>query len=104
MITTDLGYVTNAGWSKKWGFHKKEDDRFAVEIEIIPSDHKLNTMNAVHNLHLAMSYGKTVVVASQPIKIVGKASNTVDRKANERAYLKFEQVDPFDYSIPYLAK
>ena len=61
-MTVDLGYVTNAGFTKKWGTHKAEDDRFAVEVEVIVSDSAPMAHNRIFGVHLAAQISDNVVI------------------------------------------
>ena len=62
VVTVDLGYVTNAGFTKKWGAHKEDDDRFAVEVEVIASDSAPMAHDRVFGVHLAAEIGDSVVI------------------------------------------
>ena len=62
VVTVDLGHVTNAGFTKKWGAHKAEDDRFAIEVEVIASDSGPMAHDRIFGIHLAATIGDVVVV------------------------------------------
>ena len=62
VVTVDLGHVTNAGFTKKWGSHKAEDDRFAIEVEVIASDSGPMAHDRIFGIHLAATIGDVVVV------------------------------------------
>ena len=61
-MSVDLGYVTNAGFTKKWGSHKPEDDRFAVEVEAITSDSAPMAHDRTFGIHLAAQITDTVAI------------------------------------------
>ena len=62
VVTVDLGHVTNAGFTKKWGAHRAEDDRFAIEVEVIASDSGPMAHDRIFGIHLAATIGDVVVV------------------------------------------
>ena len=62
VVTVDLGHVTNAGFTKKWGAHKAEDDRFAIEVEVIASDSGPMAHDRIFGIHLAATIGDVVVI------------------------------------------
>ena len=101
MLTVDFGFVTNAGWTKKWGDHKETDDRFGIQLEIQAADHVLNTNDKEHKVHVAFSFGDTVAVASQTIQIKRWSSSTDERKTLERAKIVAVQEDPQFQTSPY---
>ena len=100
MVVIDFGYVTNPGWSWEWGHHKDEDDRFGIQVQVQAADHKLNVADAENMIHMAVTFGETVAVASQPLKIVRHATDTDTRKTDERAFIKVEEATPRGTNIP----
>ena len=65
VVQADLGFVTNAGFTKKWGAHKEEDDRFAVEVEVISSDSAPLAHDRIFGVHLAATVGGTTVIGNK---------------------------------------
>jgi len=61
-VTIDLGYVNNAGFTKKWGGHVAKDDQFAVEVEVIVSDSKPMAHDRTFGIVLAATVGDTIVL------------------------------------------
>ena len=61
-MTVDLGYVTNAGFTMKWGGHEAADDQFAVEVEVIVSDSAPMEHDRLFGVHLAANIGENIVV------------------------------------------
>ena len=61
-MQVDLGYVTNAGFTMLWGAHISDDDRFAVEIEVIASDSAPMAHDRIFGVHLAATVGDTTVI------------------------------------------
>ncbi len=60
--TSNLGYVTNTGFTKKWGGYVVDDDVFAVKVEVQMSDHPLTLNDQVFDVYFAVKIGDTIVV------------------------------------------
>ena len=66
-----MGFVTNAGFTKKWGNHQEEDDRFAVEVEVISSDSAPLAHDRIFGVHLAATVGGTTVIGNERYLYLG---------------------------------
>ncbi|TRY70980.1 hypothetical protein TCAL_11101 [Tigriopus californicus] len=71
IVTIDLGYVMNTGFTKKQKNHNaSRDDRFAIEVEVQMSDHVLATNGSSWNVALAVKFGEIVVVANKMVNVL----------------------------------
>ena len=61
-VTANLGYITNAGFTKKWGGYKTDDDLFAIRVEVQMSDHPLTEADELFDVYFAVKMGDTIVV------------------------------------------
>ena len=68
--TADLGYITNGGWSTKWGAYEPRDDLFVLSAEMEMSDHPLTRHNEKFDVLMAVKYDDVIVVASHVITSV----------------------------------
>ncbi len=64
--TASLGYITNAGFTKRSGTHKTTDDHFAVEVQVQMSDHPLTEAEKSFDVYFAVKMVETIVVGKYP--------------------------------------
>lgn len=100
--TVDLGYVTNAGFTRKWGGYKPEDDQFSVQMELQMSDHVSTAHDAEFEIFFAVKFGSTIVVSSQLVK-VNRTSTPATRKTIERGNIIVDVNQTMDTSVLYNA-
>lgn len=62
-VTVDLGYVTNAGFTRKRGLHTPHDDQFAVQVEVQMADHELSVNDATFEVYFGVKFGDIIVVS-----------------------------------------
>lgn len=61
--TTDLGSITNAGWSFKQGnYNPPDDDQFSVRVKVQMTDHPNTKHNETHDVYLAIMFGDVIIV------------------------------------------
>ncbi len=62
--TVNLGFLTNAGFTKKWGgSHNPEvDDVFSIKVQVQMSDHPLTRHGNQFEVYFATKMGDTIIV------------------------------------------
>ena len=61
-VSLKLGYVVNAGFSRKWGSNKDSDNIFGVKVEVQMADHQETVDDAQFDLYLAAKVGDAIAV------------------------------------------
>ena len=75
-VTSDLGYITNSGISRKQKNHDPDlDDIFRVEVGIQMADMDLTNTNDKHKIYFAVKFGEIIVV--------GKSNQTKRRPSQQ---------------------
>jgi hypothetical protein len=68
---TDMGYITNIGWSmKQSNYNPPTDDQFVVRARVQMTDHPLTSHNSTFEVYLAMMFGDIIVVSSSLVTAV----------------------------------
>ena len=67
-VSLKLGYVVNAGFSRKWGSNKDSDNIFGVKIEVQMADHQETVDDAQFDLYLAAKVGDAIAVGKYFLK------------------------------------
>lgn len=69
--STDMGYITNSGWSiKQSNYNPPTDDQFVVRARVQMTDHPLTSHNNTFEVYLAMMFGDIIVVSSSLVTAV----------------------------------
>ena len=67
-VSLKLGYVVNAGFSRKWGSNKDSDNIFGVKVEVQMADHQETVDDAQFDLYLAAKVGDAIAVGKYFLK------------------------------------
>eukprot|EP00094_Tigriopus_californicus_P011496 TCALIF_11101-PA protein Name:"Protein of unknown function" AED:0.09 eAED:0.09 QI:0/0.77/0.73/0.95/0.48/0.58/46/1495/2737 len=68
-ITTNLGFVQNAGLTIWQEVHNETDDKFVIEVEVQLADHILAITDAIFTVTFAVKFGSVIVIAEQTMKV-----------------------------------
>ena len=79
-VSLKLGYVVNAGFSRKWGSNKDSDNIFGVKVEVQMADHQETVDDAQFDLYLAAKVGDAIAVGEYFLKevVLGYLANAVN--------------------------
>ena len=86
--STDMGYITNSGWSiKQSNYNPPTDDQFVVRARVQMTDHRLTSHNNTFEVYLSMMFGDIIVVSSSLVTAVrplnaAYADNFIDIDGN----------------------
>ena len=69
--STDMGYITNSGWSiKESKYNPPTDDQFVVQARVQMTDHPLTFYNNTFEVYLAMMFDDVIVVSSSLVTAI----------------------------------